>query len=562
MNTLAASTSPPRAGRREILLLLSLSALAAVWLAAWAWGTQPTIGDEGAHWRRAFSYYEAGGRLDHDPLYPPERVGYVGYWDPCLWHLGLARLWGMTGGPSVASAQIYQAVFFFLLAVFAYLAAREVYGPRGAAWAWGLVVSVPATVLFSMVFYLEIPMLALGAMAFYFLLRRWAVPFGAAIGLMCLVKLGSALALGAPLLAVAALRLGDRWPDRLMRFAMAALVAAILVGPEFAWQTEHFGRPLLHGNPKYTTFPQAVAQRVGPVPTPRSAWETHGILEAEAIGLLLGATGPAVLVGAVGLALARAPAVLREAVRRLLGREPDRRPQIIAGMVFGLPILAFLAVFLIFLRHAYNVRYLYPMVLPSALLVAGPLASVRLPWERPRGAAWKRLGAAALALAAAGQFIAAPALVRHRRTLEPAVQEAFDWIAQNTPQDARIFYIEESIYSVTGRPIIWGAVSPRTLFSADAETQALLWLSAGVQYVAVHPTRRMPTSSPDKIPAAYPEDWIATLQDRTYLEKVYDRDGFLLYRIAYDRIPDEWKDLARSPVLTDQRPHPGPKESP
>ena len=569
MSTTLDATPPAPLARREITILLAASALATVWLVAWALGTQPTIGDEGAHFRRALNYYEEGWRIPYDPFYPPTRVGYVGYWDTCLWHLTLAQLWRLTGGPGVASAQAYHASFHFLLGVFTYLAARQLYGPRGAAWAWALVLSVPTTVLGGMAFYMEVPMLACAAMAFYFLLRRWAVPFGAALGLACLMKLGSATALVAPLFAVAVVYLGDRWRERLVRLAMAALVLALVMGPELAWQTEHFGRPLFRGNPRTVPFPKAVGDRLGKVPNPTPAWEIHGILEPLAAGQLLGATGLVILPWAVGLALARFPAAVWAAARRLFGKGPEPQPRLQAALLFGLPILAFLAAFFIFLRHAYNVRYLYPMVLPAALLVAGPLASVRLPWSpqatrrgerRPRGFSWKRVGAAGLALAAAGQFLVVPWGVRQKRSLEPAVANAFDWIARNTPPEARIFYIEENLYAVTGRPIIWGALSPRTLFNVDAETQALMLLSADVRYIAVHPTRRMPTSDPREIPAAYPEDWIATLDGRFYLTKVYDRDGFLLYSVDEDRMPEEWKRLARPGDAPRPEPAPGAPE--
>ena len=560
MNATVAPASPAPLRRREIALVLAASALATVWLVAWAWGTPPTIGDEGAHLRRAINLFEAGHRLAFDPLYPPDRVGYVGYWDPCLWHTGLAGLWRLTGGPAVASTQLYHTLFFFLLAVFTYLTAREVQGRRGAAWAWALVLSVPTTVLGGMTFYTEVPMLALTAMAFYFLARRWSIPFGAALGLACLMKLGSALALAVPMLATAPLVLAYRWRERALGIAMALVALALVMGPELAWQTEHFGRPLLRGNPRYAPFPHAVAKRMGEVPAPTSASETHGILEPLAAGQLLGATGLVILPWAVGLALARFPAAVWAAARRLFGKGPEPQPRLQAALLFGLPILGFLAVFLIFLRHAYNVRYLYPMVLPAALLVSGPLASVRLPWQRPRGFSWKRVGAAGLALAAAGQFLVVPWGVRQKRSLEPAVADAFDWIARNTPPETRIFYIEESLYSVTGRPIIWGALSPRTLFNVDAETQALLLLSADVRYIAVHPTRRMPTSDPREIPAAYPEDWIATLDGRSYLTKVYDSDGFLLYSVDEDRMPEEWKRLARPGDAPRPEPAPGAPE--
>jgi len=364
---------------------------------------------------------------------------------------------------------------------------------------------------------------------------------------MCLIKLGSAAALAAPMLAVAVVYLGERWHERLVKLAMAALVVALLLGPEFAWQTEHFGQPLLRGNPRTVPFPKAVGDRMGDVHTPVRPWEIYGILEPLAAGQLLGATGLAILPWALGLALVRLPTAAWAAARRLFGKGPEPEPRLQAALVFGLPILAFLAAFFIFLRHAYNVRYLYPMVLPAALLVAGPLASIRLPLTRPRRFGWKQVGAAALALAAAGQFLLAPPAVRGRRTLDPAVAEAFHWIAHNTPPHARILYNEESLMALTGRPLIWAAAVPRYLFSTTERNQARVRRYFEVPYLAIHPTRRIADWSPDIEPTGYPESWLKTLPDRPYLERVYPPPGqdsrendFLLYRVDYDRIPAEW----------------------
>ena len=70
----------------------------------------------------------------------------------------------------------------------------------------------------------------------------------------------------------------------------------------------------------------------------------------------------------------------------------------------------------------------------------------------------------------------------------------------------------------------------------------------------------MPTSDPREIPAAYPEDWIATLDGRSYLTKVYDRNGFLLYSVDVDRMPEEWKRLARPGDAPRLEPAPGVPE--
>jgi hypothetical protein len=67
------------------------------------------------------------------------------------------------------------------------------------------------------------------------------------------------------------------------------------------------------------------------------------------------------------------------------------------------------------------------------------------------------------------------------------------------------------------------------------------------EYIAIHPTRQCQSSSPSEVPTAYPRPWVRSLATRPYLTLVYPPGGgparegeFLLYRIDYDKVPEEW----------------------
>jgi 4-amino-4-deoxy-L-arabinose transferase-like glycosyltransferase len=177
-------TKPDSASNRRRILAISLATLLVCgYVAIWTCGTEPILGDEARHFRHAVNCYEAswpGIRVTHDPAYPPEGPAAVLYWGAALWHLGLALVWKVLGTPSLWAAQIYHTVFFFALGLFTYLCGRNLYGHRAGVWAWVLVMTVPMNLLFAMTFYLEIPVLAFAAAAFWCLLRRRAVWMGLA----------------------------------------------------------------------------------------------------------------------------------------------------------------------------------------------------------------------------------------------------------------------------------------------------------------------------------------------------------------------------------------------
>jgi len=569
----------PAPARRRLLAISLATLLVCGYVGAWTCGTEPILGDEARHFRHAINCFEAQWpdfRVTHDPAYPPEGPAAVLYWGAALWHMGLALVWKALGTPALWAAQVYQAAFLFALGIFTYLCGRELYGHRGGLWAWVLVLTVPMNLLFAMTFYLEVPVLAFTAAAFYCLLRRRAVLMGLALAGMFLIKQTTASVLIPPTLVAALLVMGNTWKRRLGRVGLAIAVMLVAVAPDLLWQSAHFGqlikfRHYVSTAPFYPDWLSQACNRM-PVPertpVPLSIFNPVHDLQMFGVGGLL-AFGWAVTVtvgaavGRVGRFLRHRPRLQRHGERggsphpprsansalwRAAGAETRRAKRLRGAVVFGLPLLFYLAAYAVMLRKAYDVRYLEPVTLPAGLLLAGALAAVR-PFSRTDRWRWPaRIGATALAGLCAVQLAAAPAVVHAHRQLPDETVAAYRWIRRHTDPDARFLYLEENLTTLTGRPIFWAAALPRFFFTATEPTQARILGVVGIDYIAVHPTRRGPPAVPTRPVTEYPRDWIATLDRRPYLEPVYppaydgDAEGkFLIYQVHPERMPRAWR---------------------
>jgi len=511
-------------------------------------GTLPILGDESQHFRRAQVYFQTDfpwARATHDPAYPTTGSSAISYYDACLWHMAVALLWRLLGHASVTVTQVYHTVYFFVFAVFTYLTAARLYGRRAGWWAWGLAVTMPMNLLFGMLFYLEIPALAFGAMAIYFLVRERPVGLGLTMAGLAMTKLPTAAVLAPPLAVVALLTMGPTVRQRLLRTLLAAVVGLVVMLPDMLWRYQAFDSPLiLHDTTTSIEF--STSYRMA---SPKQTAIPFSLFDPLVDLKMFGVTGlPVVLVGLL-LALGILGWVLCRTWREVRAGGLRQWPASLSDkrLVLAVPLLFYVVAFFIMLRGAYDVRYFQPTVLFAVILAGGLLSRWRPQAAVGRGRWIVRGAAILLLLAMAGQLRAVPAYVATQRRLSPEITEAYAWIREHTPEKARFLYIEANLVTFTGRPLVWAAAMPRYLFTVSERQQVKLLYNLGVQYLAIHPTRRCDTVSPDIEPTAYPRGWIAGLEKRPYLTRVYPQgdlpnlDGrFLIYRIDADKLPKPW----------------------
>ena len=567
-----------RAGyRRQLRFVVAATLAVSTYVFLWTLGTGPVLGDEACHYRRAVNCFEMPWpdiRATYDTAYPAEGRGSILYWDSCLWHLGLAVIWKVLGSASFLAAQLYHTVFLTMLGVFTYLCGRELWGHRGGLWAWALVLSIPMNLLFGMTFYMEVPVLAFAAVAIYCLLRRRAVLMGLSMAAMFLTKAPSSAVLIPPLLCASLLVMGDSWRQRLGRTLLAAVVMGLAMVPDMMWRQSHFGQPVLF---RYSTdsghfYPPEIHRDIITLPFPKQTAVAVGAGNPVNLVKMFGLPGLLAVAGALVVTIVGLLRGLFHLWRCLRGKWipavwrqlPEAVPRPV--LVLGVPLLCYLIAYLVMLQGAYDVRYLQPITLPACLLLAGELSRLSL-WPSKGRSRWIRKAAVmVLVLAMAGQFLAVPPVVATKyRWLPDSILQAFQWIRDETPPSARFLYVEENLTTLTGRPFFWYAVWPRYLFTSTDEQQARMLTFVGIDYIAIHPTRRGPPVDIEVEPTGYPSDWIASLEGRPYLTRVYPEnyDGdstgrFLIYRVDRHRMPVEWRSTTvmgeRAPVQINPSP--------
>jgi hypothetical protein len=551
---MAAASSRPR-GSRDLLWVLAATAAVCAILLAWSVGTAPVLGDESYHFRRAIVYFEAlwsAGRPVCDPAFPAEGASAMRFWDAAGWHMGLALLWKALGTPSFLAAEAYHLTYMLMLGVFSFLAGRELYGRAGGWWTWALAMTMPINLLLGTVFYLEIPVAAMAAAATYCLLRQRAVWFGVALAGMFYVKMPMAAVLAPPLLLAAFLMLGDTWGQRVVRTLAALAVAAVLFAPDMLWRYEHFGLPIMFREGLPPSQAQ-VLKSLPPLPPLQRSAISLSLSDPLVLVKTFGVTGVAAglasiawavwLVGrAAALLLRRArSAGLTTALRTLPGGIP---PEV---LVAAIPLLFYIASFVLLLRIAYDVRYFHGSVLFCTLLAGGLLARAA-PFAYAGRRRWLVRGAAAvLVLGMVGQLATAPAAIHQHRRLEPAVEAGFAWIRENVPPGSLILYPEFNIVPMTGRPMAWAACLPRHLFNMTEGQRMWFLYYLRIRYIAVHPARFVERAEPTIEPMGFPLPWARSLRNLPYMAQVYpEREcevgapNFVIYRIDYDKVPPEW----------------------
>lgn len=550
--------------RRDLIAIIAATLVVCLILLAWSIGTAPVLGDDSYHFRRAVVYYEAlwdHFRAVYDPAYPPEGPLAMRCWDAAFWHTGLAAVWKVLGSPSFLVAEAYHLAYFLMLGVFSFLTGRELFGRSGGWWTWALAMTMPINLLLGMVFYLEIPVAAMVTMAIYCVVRRWPVWLGVALAGMFYIKVPMAAVLAPPLVLAALLKVGDTWGQRLRRTALALAIGLLLLLPDLLWRAEHFGRPIMLRDTVSVLNRQVFAQVT---PTRQSAI-CLPFSDPFVVLKTFGVTGVAAVAASVVWSVWLMVRTLADLVRHARSAGPASALRSLPGgiavevLVGAVPLLYYIAAYVLLLRMAYDVRYFHGAAFFATLLGGGLLARLRpLRYQGPRG--WLvRSGGVLLLLAMLGQLATAPADIHQRRILPPTVTAGFAWIAQNVPPKAPIFYVEFNLTAVTGRPMLWSAALPRYLFTAPEEAQARILHDLNIQYIAIHPTRFIEKAEPDVDPMGLPIPWVRSLRERPYLTQVYPAEprraeeggAFVVYRVDPDKIPPAW---LNSPSFADDLP--------
>jgi hypothetical protein len=354
------------------------------------------VGDEVVHFRFAKGFYEEGGRPLTDPLIQRTRITELSYVMAPWWHMLLAFTWKAGGGISKTGMQAYHAAYLLLLVLGSYLLGKHLFGRRAGLTGALLVSTMPLTIAFGILCYLEVPIAALSVWCLLFILKRRLILAGAVLGVMFLTKRNSYLLVPAfGLLAVLPelkeLRISDG-----LRIALPALFISL---PDFIFRYQDLGG-IISRNPVITPL----------FPNPPL---TYNFQPANFVH------NPIVLPQYLGIAFC----VLFLLYLFKL-KEGTRKEE----WFLLIPILTYLPLFAYAFWGWFSLRYIAPILPLACILFSRNLALAKGRW----------LGI--IALVCMLQVAAASGYVVSKRRIHPGLEEAYRFVSERTPPDAIILH--------------------------------------------------------------------------------------------------------------------------
>ncbi len=481
--------------------------------------TELFLGDETWHFQLASTIYQTGERPIRNPLVHYSEAAQMAYFTDVLWHYGLVFFWRLTGGISQVTAQIYNAFYFLLLTAGTFLLARELYPEERELHAYSLfsALSIPMVPIFSVILHLDVAVAAWATLCLWMLARRQYLLAGVFLGLAVLMKRNVYLLVPAILLFT----LFDRedglkgWGRRL--FLLLSPTVPILA-PDAYFRIKNFGLdaflvwPVLPSRfylapldtASYSPDTQAASLVFYDVSNPEyspTAILTH--------------FGPLLFI-LLGLYLVR--------------REDKKRdwfllvPSLLALLLFAGAVLLGDSEFML-------IRYLTPFIPLLAILGALGLASVNTRTVRY-----------ILLIGCLMQFVFSLWYVSSERRIPEGLKEAYAFIKESTPENARImdpFGSQLAFY--TGRISHWRSYCcyremAYLFWQADEKETLKIMNRYGTNYVLVEKDNVYDDSKVRHL-GRYPRSFVEKMKSFTFLKPVFENQSVSLWAITVDSPP-------------------------
>lgn len=475
------------------------------------------LGDEIYHFRFAKDIYRTGERVTYDPFFGKDFSPQTHYHIPPLWHFLLAFIWTVTGGVSFHVAQVYHTLYFVLLLVAVYYLGKDLYGEREARYSLILAGTVPMTVCFSILFYVDVPVTALTALTLLLILRRRHLGAGLGFGLMCFTKFNGFFFFFPFLAVILCLNYKNRWLLKILAFSFASM---LIILPDLYWRETHFGSETHLGgiqnivrNIVYRGHESA--RDIKTVLSPGGKELSRPDSGQRKVILVYNSSFADVKdnVKYFGLGL---PFLL---LLYFVKRRFEQKDLVLWG-----PILFYLLLFLFFFKPSGDIRYLLPIVPFLCIVASKPLAS----WGNRKGV-FVLLGICLI------QFVSVLLFVYSQRQISPEVDRGIQYIKRHTPEDARIVYPEYNLTEYTNRRVVWTTAFwnlGKVLWGSDEMIRESLKKNH-IQYILIKKTR-VYDDKDVRHTGGYPKSFVDRLPGLYFLKLEYDNEELSLWRLRED----------------------------
>lgn len=501
--------------------------------------SEASLGDELYHYRFAKNFYWQHKRPTVDILYqdlPEDEIvalpDHLIYYGDMLWHGTLAQIWRICGGVSFTVAQVYQSLYYILLVVLTYLLGRALYDEKTGFYAGLLVATVPMIAVFSILLYTDVPATAFCVLCVLLLVRKRYFWTGIALGLMYLCK-RNALLFVPVILLVSFCRDAVKLKVRFANAAILLVGVVVVVAPDLYWREVNF-----KGFPpnRYTSVMAVVRQFTAPgdrkvvqAEPPKAEVQkkkydmapiaTIEVGDMKTFANMLGKDLAFVKYLERVLWLSYFGIALLIGVPLYFIFRRYRKKDIILWALVG----TYLLLYFRFVGFSNEVRYVLPIVPFLCILAAIPVAASK-----------RRVAGAVIIVVCLTQFLAAACYLNSKRQVPRQIEDGFAFVRENSPEDARLFYVEHIALDRTNRKIqlpVPGHPLLKQMFWAVDEADALEAMNQmGIDYIMVKKSRVYDDSNVSFF-NGYPRSFIERLPEMPFVKLVFDNSDMSIWKV-------------------------------
>ena len=462
------------------------------------------LGDETFHYRFASYIYETKSRPLYDPLTGHTEAGKIYYIVEPLWHIGLAIFWGLTGGVSKTGAQLYHSLWYIFLLIWVYLLTKELYSEERAVYSVFLVGSIPLLVALSIILHLDVPLMALITFCFLMIIKRHFFWAGIILGLSFWTKRNSLFFVPPIILYI----LGDRdeqVKQKLKHLFILGITSLLVISPDLYYRAKNFGLASLYSPiPLNLEVPPLKEFSKPSYPQKYIFYDYSNILY-----------NPFSIVRDFG------PLLLFSLGLYPLQKKFDKKERL---LLFGLLIYIILSIY--FFYPNLSLRYFLPIAPFLAVIGSGSFTLIKREWLKYL-----------LILGCAIQFIVVTGYTYSQRKIPRPVMQAYKFVRENTPTDARVMTPKNSLALYTERVAMWTSYvslgeMPYLFWDAEEKEALKILERYKIGYIFVDKDRVYDDTGIGH-QGGYPKSFLSKMSTWPSFKIIFDNEAVSIWKINY-----------------------------
>jgi len=465
-----------------------------------------SLGDETLHYRFAKDIFLTGKRVAYDSLYLRYAHSNIllPYNSEPLWHILLSFLWKISGKPSFIIAQVYHTFYYFLLILLIYLIGEKLYGEKHGLYSVLILATMPAIIVFSVLFYLDIPVTVLTTFCFLLILQKRILLASIAMGLVYVTKRNGYFFL--PFFIFLIIYQNNNNLKKIIKNLLCFFAFPLFfITYDVLWRESNLKIKVFSESRNISSFSSLDLIK------DRLLVKDLNFRLTEYLNSYF--SNPFDIIKYFGVVL------LILLVLYFLKKRYEKKDFIFLWLPIGCYLIFFFYIF----SFNSDIRYLIPIMPFLSILAAKSLFYVN-----------KRILKFLIILLCFLQFISTIIFVSIKRRISHEIKEGFVYLSQNTSKDSILLYPEYNILEGTERRFVWAGILNGSLgeifWDTDRKTVEDIIKSLGINYIVVKKTRIYDDAKRRHF-GGYPKSFMRRLQEFSFVECVFDNKEISIWQV-------------------------------